>query len=129
MLTGEVSSEAEKEIAGRLAKAQNSVTYVVNELVVQPKSTWSQRSKDIITTGQIRALVMDASDLQSKNFKVITERGVVYLMGRVTTREAQRAYEVARSRHVNGVFKVVRLFEIITEAELYSLSQPKIVKP
>ena len=129
LLTGEVSSEAEKEIAGRLAKAQNSVTYVVNELVVQPKSTWSQRSKDIITTGQIRALVMDASDLQSKNFKVITERGVVYLMGRVTTREAQRAYEVARSRHVNGVFKVVRLFEIITEAELYSLSQPKIVKP
>jgi osmotically-inducible protein OsmY len=92
------------------------------------------RSKDIIITGQIKALLVDAKDLQSNAFKVIAERGVVYLMGRVTTREAQRASEIARSGSVSGVVKVVRVFETITEEELKRISaqplspqaQPKI---
>jgi BON domain len=52
----------------------------------------------------------------------VTHRGTVYLMGRLTEREAQRATEVARG--VAGVVKVVRVFEILTEAELAN-TQPK----
>ncbi|MEY4153860.1 MAG: Osmotically-inducible protein precursor, partial [Pseudomonadota bacterium] len=76
---------------------------------IEPASSLTQRSKDIITTGQIKALMVDAKDLQSNAFKVIVERGIVYLMGRVTAREAQRASEIARSGSVSGVVKVVRV--------------------
>jgi len=134
LLTGEVSSAAERERAERLAKSQENVSSVVNDLAIEPASSITQRSKDIITSGQIKALLVDAKDLQSNAFKVVTERGIVYLMGRVTTREAQRASEIARSGSVSGVVKVVRVFEIITEEELKRISaqplspqsQPKI---
>ena len=134
LLTGEVGSAAEKERAERLAKSQENVSSVVNDLVIEPASSLTQRSKDTIITGQIKALLVDAKDLQSNAFKVITERGVVYLMGRVTNRDALRASEIARSGSVSGVAKVVRVFEIITDEELKRISaqplspqsQPKI---
>ena len=66
--------------------------------------------------------MVDAKDLQSNAFKIVTERGIVYLMGRVTAREAQRATEIARSGSINRVVKVVRVFEAITEEELKRIS-------
>jgi osmotically-inducible protein OsmY len=122
LLTGEVSSAADRERAERLAKSQENVTSVVNDLAIEPASSLTQRSKDIITTGQIKALMVDAKDLQANAFKVIVERGIVYLMGRVTSREAQRASEIARSGSVSGVVKVVRVFDIITDEELKRIS-------
>jgi osmotically-inducible protein OsmY len=121
-LTGEVGSAAERERAERLAKSQENVNSVVNDLAIEPASSLTQRSKDIIITGQIKALLLDAKDLQSNAFKVVTERGVVYLMGRVTPREAQRATEIARNGSISGVNKVVRVFESITEEELKRIS-------
>lgn len=122
LLTGEVGSAADKERAEKLAKSQENVSSVVNDLAIEPASSLTQRSKDAIITGQVKALLVDAKDLQSNAFKVITERGVVYLMGRVTNREAQRASEIARSSSIGGVVKVVRVFEIITEEELKRIS-------
>jgi osmotically-inducible protein OsmY len=122
LLTGEVSSAAERERAERLAKSQENVSSVVNDLAIEPASSLTQRSKDIITMGQIKALMVDAKDLQSNAFKVVVERGIVYLMGRVTSREAQRASEIARSGSVSGVVKVVRVFDIMTDDELKRIS-------
>ena len=122
LLTGEVGSAADKERAERLAKSQENVSSVVNDLAIEPASSLTQRSKDVIITGQVKALLVDAKDLQSSAFKVVTERGVVYLMGRVTNREAQRASEIARSTSIGGVVKVVRVFEIISEEELKRIS-------
>lgn len=122
LLTGEVGSAADKERAEKLAKSQENVSSVVNDLAIEPASSLTQRSKDAIITGQVKALLVDAKDLQSNAFKVITERGVVYLMGRVTSREAQRASEIARSSSIGGVVKVVRVFDIITEEELKRIS-------
>ena len=122
LLTGEVGSAADKERAEKLAKSQENVSSVVNDLAIEPASSLTQRSKDAIITGQVKALLVDAKDLQSNAFKVITERGVVYLMCRVTNREAQRASEIARSSSIGGVVKVVRVFEIITEEELKRIS-------
>lgn len=120
LLTGEVASAAQKELADKLTQSQENVKAVANELTVQPVSSLTQRSKDTIITGQIKALFVDAKDLQSNAFKVVTERGVVYLMGRVTSREAQRATDIART--VSGVTKVVRVLDIISEEELKRLS-------
>ena len=120
LLTGEVASAADKERADKIAQSQENVKAVANELVIQPVSTLTSRSKDTIISGQIKAFFVDAKDLQSNAFKIVTEQGVVYLMGRVTSREAQRATDIARS--VSGVTKVVRVLDIITEEELKRLS-------
>ncbi|MCX7660585.1 MAG: BON domain-containing protein, partial [Caldimonas manganoxidans] len=75
---------------------------------------------------KVKATFVDARDLQAQAVKVVAERGTVYLMGRVTEREAKRAAELARS--VGGVNKVVTVFEIITEEELARL-QPNRPSP
>ena len=122
LLSGEVRTAADKERAEKLASSQENVNAVVNDLVVMPVSSLTQRSKDIVITGRIKAAFVDAKDLQVNAVKVVTERGIVYLMGRVTAREAKRATDIARG--MSGVTKVVRVFEEISEQELQRLSRP-----
>ncbi|NKE68189.1 BON domain-containing protein [Ramlibacter sp. RBP-2] len=116
LLTGEVPSEQAKQQAEQIVSRVENVKGTVNELAVMPPSSLSQRSSDTLITGQVKASVVDDSSLSVSAFKVVTERGTVYLMGRVTQREADRATQIAR--HVNGVQRVVRIFEIISEEEL-----------
>jgi osmotically-inducible protein OsmY len=122
LLTGEVRNEADRSRATLLAQSQENVKEVVNDLAIGAASSLSQRTKDTVTTGQVKASFVDAKDLQASAIKVVTERGIVYLMGRVTSREAQRATDIARG--ISGVAKVVRVFEDISEEELKRLSQP-----
>jgi osmotically-inducible protein OsmY len=68
----------------------------------------------------VKAGFVDSKDLFANSIKVVTERGIVYLMGRVTQREGQLAGEVARG--VGGVQKVVKIFEYITEEELKQMA-------
>ena len=93
-----------------------NVRSTVNEVAVALPSSLSTRSNDSFLTTKVKATFVDAKDIQTNAFKVVTERGNVYLMGRVTEREATRASDLART--VSGVQKVVRVFEIVTEAEL-----------
>jgi len=90
-------------------------------------TTLAQRSNDVLITGKVRASLVDAKDLFAGAFKVVTERGTTYLMGRVTQREADRATAIART--VSGVQKVVRIFEIITEEELRRLQPQQAPQP
>jgi osmotically-inducible protein OsmY len=121
LLTGEVPGpEAKAEAEALVARVEN-VRSIVNELAVQANSTLGQRSNDTFITGKVRASLVDAPDLHANAYKVVTERGTTYLMGRVTQKEADRATEIARG--VSGVTRVVRIFEIISENELKSLNQ------
>ena len=122
LLTGEIRSDADRSRATLLAQSQENVNQVVNDLAIGAPSSISQRTKDVVTSGQVKAAFVDAKDLQASAVKVVTERGTVYLMGRVTAREAQRATDIARG--TSGVAKVVRVFEEISEQELQRLSQP-----
>jgi osmotically-inducible protein OsmY len=126
LLSGEATTAADRERAEKLAQSQENVKAVVNDLAVMGPSSLTQRTKDTVTTSQIKAALIDAKDLQSNSIKVVTERGIVYLMGRVTEREAKRATDIARS--VGGVVKVMRVFENISEEELKRLSQPPMAK-
>jgi osmotically-inducible protein OsmY len=128
LLTGEVPTEADKTRAEQLVGGVDNVRGIVNELAVLGNSTLGQRTSDTLITGRVKASLVDAQDLYANAFKVVTERGVVYLMGRVTQREATRATEVVRS--VSGVLKVVRVFEILTDEELQRmLPKPAAAKP
>ena len=122
LITGEVASEADKTAVEQAVQKVENVKSTVNELALIGASSLASRSSDAIVTSKVKAAFVDSSDLSASVVKVVTERGTVYLMGRVTEREAERASELARA--VGGVQKVVRLFEIITEQELADL-QPK----
>lgn len=126
LLSGEARSQADKDLAEKLAQSQENVQSVVNDLAVAMPSSVTQRSKDIVITSQAKAAFIDAKDLQVNSIKVVTERGVVYLMGRVTSREAKRATDIVRG--IGGVAKVVRVFDEISEEELKRLSQPPLTK-
>lgn len=119
LITGEVPSEAERQSVERAIAGVENLRSVVNELGVLGNSSLTSRSSDTIITSKVKASFVDAKDLQSNAIKVITERGTVYLMGRVTEREAARAADLARN--VGGVEKVVRVFEILSESELANL--------
>lgn len=116
LLTGEVGSEEDKAAAEQVVAGVENVRSVVNELAVLGSPTLTQRSTDTLTTGRIKASMLDARDLSANAFKVVTTRGTVYLMGRVTQREADRATEIVRN--TSGVQRVVRVLEFISEEEL-----------
>ncbi len=116
LLTGEVPSAQDKQLVEQIVSRVDNVRLVANELAVLGGSSLTQRSSDALVTGKVKASMVDSKDLFANAFKVVTERGVVYLMGRVTQREADRATDIARS--TGGVQKVVRLLEIISEEEL-----------
>ena len=119
LITGEVPSEADRMAVEQAIARIENVRSTINELAVMGSSSLTSRSSDAIVTGKVKATFVDARDLQANAIKVVTEHGTVYLMGRVTEREANRATDLARS--VSGVQKVVRVFEIISEAELANL--------
>ena len=125
LLTGEVPNEADRTTAEQTVGRVENVRTIVNELAVLGSSSLTSRTNDAVLSGKVKASFVDAKDLSANAFKVVTDRGTVYLMGRVTEREGNRAAEIARS--VGGVVKVVKVFEPITEAELADLT-PKAVK-
>jgi osmotically-inducible protein OsmY len=120
LLTGEVRDEAARAAAEREAASIEGVQSVVNELAIAGASSFTSRSNDALITGKVKASFLDTQDLYANSIKVVTERGVVYLMGRVTQREGNLASEVARG--VGGVQKVVRVFEYISDEEFQQLT-------
>ncbi len=124
LLTGEVKDASLKATVEREISAIEGVQSVVNELAISGSASLTSRSSDTLITGKVKAALVDAKDIQSNTFKVITESGIVYLMGRVSQREAKVAADAASS--VSGVRKVVKIFEYISDeaAQQYNKAAP-----
>lgn len=123
LLTGEVPTEADKAAVEKAVAGVDNVRSIANELAVLGASSLTQRSSDTLITGRVKAAMVDARDLSANAVKVVTARGAVYLMGRVTQREADRATDI--TRNTQGVQRVVRVLDIISEEELArTLPQP-----
>jgi osmotically-inducible protein OsmY len=127
LLTGEANSDATRAEAERIVAGVDNVRSIVNELKVMNTPGLSQRTADSLITGKVKAGFVDARDLPVTAIKVTTTHNVVYLLGRVTQREADRATEVARN--IDGVQRVVRVFEILSEEELLRLAPSPAAQP
>lgn len=119
LITGEVGTEADREAAEKAIAAIDNVRSTVNEAAVMGLSSLTSRSNDALLTSKVKASFIDDGNIQANAIKVVTERSVVYLLGRVTEKEATKAAEIARG--VSGVQKVVRVFETISDAELKAI--------
>ncbi|MDQ2822896.1 MAG: BON domain-containing protein [Pseudomonadota bacterium] len=120
LITGEVPDQATKDVAGREVRAIEGVQSVANELVIAGPASYTSRSSDALVTTKVKASLVEMTTISASSFKVVTENGTVYLMGRVTQREGDVATDVTKS--VAGVERVVKLFEYITEAELREIT-------
>lgn len=116
LLTGEVSNERDKALIGEIVSRVENVAAVQNELEITNSPSLRERAADTVVTGRVKAAFIDVNQIPASAFKVTTERGTVYLMGRVTQREADYATQVARN--TQGVRRVVRVLEIISDEEL-----------
>ena len=122
LITGEVSNDTVRRQVESLIGRVENVRAVVNELAIGAASSTGDRASDVLLVAKVKASMVDTEDVFANVYKVVGERGTVYLMGRVTQREAKRATDVVRG--VSGVKRVVRVFEYITEDELRAM-QPK----
>jgi osmotically-inducible protein OsmY len=122
LLTGEVRDEAMKAAVEREVKGIDNILSVSNELEIAGPSSYTSRSSDALITGKVKASLVDKKTVSAASFKVVTERGSVYLMGIVTPREGNIAAQVAQG--VSGVQRVVKIFEYISEEDLKAM-QPQ----
>ena len=115
LITGEVPSEEARNVIGERVGRLEGVKEVFNETVVGAASSLSSRTNDSYVTSKVKARLVDEKTLSANHIKVVTEAGVVYLMGVLTEREGKVA--VAVTRTTAGVRKVVNLTEVISDAE------------
>ena len=109
LLTGEVPDQAALASVGNLAKNTEKVRVVHNEMVIGPNSDFSARSNDTYITSKVKTRMIEANKFPPNVVKVVTERGVVYLMGIVSKEEGDAAAEIAAT--TAGVARVVKFFQ------------------
>ncbi len=112
LLTGEVPTEATREEIADIARGWPKVRSVQNELAVGSLTGLSSRSNDTFITSKVKTRFVEAAKFQINHVKVVTERGVVYLMGVVRREEGNAAAEIART--TSGVERVVKVFDYIS---------------
>jgi osmotically-inducible protein OsmY len=110
LLTGEVPEDARRTEIEKLAQGAGNVRNITNELQVGAPSSLGARANDSYITTKVKGRILDSNKVNPIHVKVVTEAGVVYLMGIVTEQEAADAVDVARN--TGGVVKVVRIFDL-----------------
>ena len=111
LLTGEAYTDADKQKIEETVKGIESVREVANELQVAGNSSFASRGSDSLVTSNVKARMMNNGKFSVNHVKVVTEAGVVYLLGLVTTAEGDVAVEIART--TSGVNRVVKVFEYV----------------
>jgi osmotically-inducible protein OsmY len=126
LLTGQVTDEKSRQQVETIATGTQNVRKVFNEVTVGWPSTAGNHASDALTTSKVKGRLLnpETPGISGHNIKVVTELGVVYLMGVVTESEAKAAVDIART--TSGVQKVVNLLEVLSDEEMRSID-PKAV--
>ena len=111
LLTGEVPDQGAYASIGNIAASTDRVRSVHNDLAIGPLTPLSARSNDAFITSKVKARFVEANKFAANHVKVVTERGVVYLMGSVRRDEADAAAQIAST--TQGVVRVIRVFEYL----------------
>ena len=111
LLTGEAPGESLHTRITEIARGIPKVRAVQNEIALEAPSTLIARASDTVVTGKVKSALLQDGELNAVQVKVVTERGIVYLMGLLKPDEADRATEI--TRRVAGVQRVVKVMEYI----------------
>ena len=111
LLVGQTPNPSVKAAAGAIAQSTPGANKIYNEITIGNPIPLTKRSQDSLITGQVRSAMLTRKGLESGSIRIITEQGVVYLMGIVTLEQSNLAVDVAR--RIKGVNKVVKIFQYI----------------
>ncbi|MDY3331858.1 MAG: BON domain-containing protein [Pelistega sp.] len=120
LITGEVSSQADKDRVTEIARGVTDVKEVINELMIGQPAAFDVRSRDAWISSKVRSELLVTKNIPSRTISITTSQGVVYLMGQVTQQEGDLAAQTAAS--VDGVVRVVKAFDIITATQANAAS-------
>lgn len=109
LLAGQTPSNELKQLAGKAASSVQGVSKIYNELQILPPTSLLARSNDSLLTTKIKTQMLADRSVPGSKIKVVTENGIVYLMGLITRREADRAVNLVQG--VSGVQRIVKLFQ------------------
>jgi osmotically-inducible protein OsmY len=121
LLTGEVPDQASKDRAEQIARSVDNVTSVVSDLEIGGMTPSTARNNDAYITAKVKAELISRKDIFANAYNVTTEKSIVYLMGRVTREEGDKA--AAAAQGVSGVQKVVKVFDYLSDTELTQLQK------
>jgi osmotically-inducible protein OsmY len=125
LITGEVPDARTRDEIEKIVAAVPNVRALSNELEIGVVPSLSARTGDTLITSNVKARFLGARRFNALHVKVVTEAGVVYLMGVVTDAEANAAADIART--TDGVRKVVKVFEYCKSGE--DLCRPRPAPP
>ncbi len=111
LITGETPNEVIRNRVVNIVREISKVTHVYNELTIAAPSSWTSRSSDSLITSKVKTNLLTVKDFDGTRVKVVTDKGVVYLMGILTRPEADIA--TGEAQRTGGVQKVVTLFQYI----------------
>ncbi len=120
LIIGQAANEDLKRQIEEVVRSLPNVRDVVNELEVAGGASFGTHSNDTLITTKIKASLVNQTEVPANAVKVVTERGTVYLMGVVSEREGNAAATLAAG--VDGVAKVVKVFEYISDEEVQRLN-------
>jgi osmotically-inducible protein OsmY len=111
LLVGQTPTASLRVLAEKVAHDTSGVVRIYDEVTIGNPLPMTQRTKDSWITSQVRSNMLTKKGLESGSVRIVTENGVVYLMGIVTPEQASLSVDVAR--RINGVRKVVKIFQYI----------------
>ncbi len=111
LITGETPSEDIRQRIVNIVKTIPKVTHVYDELTIAAPSSWTSRSSDSLITSKVKTKLLTLKNFDGTRVKVVTEKGVVYLMGLLTRAESDVA--TRETQQTGGVQKVVKLFQYV----------------
>ena len=109
LLTGEAPSTIVQDEITKIAKSTDRVRSVQNEMVIGPVTDLSARTNDTYITSKVKTRLLEDEKFKALYVKVVTERGVVYLMGIMSREDGTQAAQIAAT--TAGVARVVKVFE------------------
>jgi len=111
LITGETPSDDIKNRIVNIVRDIPKVTHVYDEITIAAPSSWTSRSSDTLITSKVKTKLLLLKDFDGTRVKIVTEKGVVYLMGLLTRAESDDA--TRETQQTGGVQKVVKLFQYV----------------
>lgn len=127
LLTGEAPDERTRAAIEADVRDIANVRGIVNDIQIGPVSSLAERTNDAFITSKIKARFLDSGKVNPVHIRVVTEAGVVYLLGLVTEAEANDAVEIART--TGGVRKVVKIFDVCQPTDDMCRPKPPAANP
>lgn len=121
LLTGQVGSDEDRRKAEQIVSRVDNVRSVENALFIAGQPALSASASDAAVSAAVKTALVENSETSALHTKVVTESGVVYLMGITSRRESDRAAQAAS--RVRGVQKVVTVFEVLSDEEIARMTK------